>query len=343
MAPKMRYRGDFKDSRGQYTQVFFDSTGAFLIGELERLDPKVHQPLMEFTYHRDLPFRSDVTVADEYTSYMEIAYGAIGGPNANGKNWFSKQGNTIAAAQVDLTKTTLPFPLWAMGIDYDLPELESAQLLNRPLDQMKINAMQAKHQMDCDEQAYVGDTEIQQTGLVNNPRVVVNSAATGAGGSTLWAAKTPAEVLLDINTLLSNVWIQSALAVPPSKILLPPEAFKTLVNPVTDAGDRSIMTYVMENNIYKMQTGRDLDIKAVKWLADISEAGHGRMVAYTPKEDYVRFPLTPLQRTNIQYDLLKVKFAYWGRLGVVEFVKPETLGYVDEITEPIPFVPIPRG
>lgn len=320
-----------------YRRSFYDSTGAFLIGELERLDPIIHEPLVEFTYHRDLPIRRDATIADEYTSYMEEAFGAVGGVSAKGKNWFSKEGNVIGAAQVDLTKTTVPFPLWALGIDYDLPELESAMKLNRSIDQMKIDAMQMKHQMDSDEMAYVGDTYIKQYGLANSTRVMVDIAPNGASGSPLWRQKTPREILLDINTILQETWKASALAVPPSTILLPPEAFETLVLPVTEAGDRSIMTYVAENNIYKMNTGRELDIKAVKWLDDIgASAGSapttGRMIAYTPKENYVRFPLTPLQRTNVQYDLLKVKFAYYGRIGVVEIVKPETVHYLDGIT-----------
>lgn len=316
---------------------FYDSTGAFLVGELERLDPIIHEPLVEFTFHRDLPIRRDATIADEYTSYMEEAFGAVGGVSSKGKNWFSKEGNVIGAAQVDLTKTTVPFPLWALGIDYDLPELESAMKLNRSIDQMKIDAMQMKHQMDCDEMAYVGDTYIKQYGLANSTRVMVDMAPNGAAGGPFWRQKTPREILLDINTVLQETWKASALAVPPSTVLLPPEAFETLVLPVTEAGDRSIMTYVMENNIYKMNTGRELDIKAVKWLDDIGAGAgtapnSGRMIAYTPKENYVRFPLTPLQRTNVQYDLLKVKFAYYGRIGVVEIVKPETIHYLDGIT-----------
>lgn len=320
-----------------YGKTFFDSAGAFLEGELEKLDPIVHQPLMDFTFHRDLPIRRDATVADEYTSFIESSLGAVGGPSSNGKNWVGKEDTIIGAAQVDLTKTTVPFMLWALGIDYSLPELESAMKLNRPIDQLKIDAMQAKHQMDADEMAYIGDEEVKQAGLVNSDRVTLDVAPVGAGGSKLWSQKTPREVLNDINTLLSAAWKSSGLAVPPSKLLLPPEAFAVMVSPVTDAGDKSVMTYVAENNIYKMQTGRDLDIKAVKWLdtaAIGADKGKGRAVAYTPKETYVRFPITPLQRTNVQYDLLKVKFAYWGRIGVVEIVKPETIRYLDGITEP---------
>jgi hypothetical protein len=305
--------------------------GAFLVGELERLDPRIHEPLMGFTYHRDLPIRSDVTVGDEYTSFMWNAFGGIGGPKSGGKNWFSKEGNVIGAAQIDLQKDINPFPLWAMGVDYDLPELESAQQIGRPIDQMKVDAVQAKHQMDADELAYVGDTGLKLKGLANSADVVVDSAADGAAASPLWADKTPLEILKDINELLSATWRQSGLAVPPSHLLLPPDAFGPLLGPLGADGNKSVMTYVKENNIFSMATMREFKILPVKWLDNIGVGSVGRAVAYTPKENYVRFPITPLLRTNVQYDLLKVKFAYYGRMGGVEVVYPQTVHYLDGI------------
>jgi hypothetical protein len=44
-----------------------DSTGAFLIGELERLDQTLHMPLAAVTWSRDIDLREDVTLADEFS------------------------------------------------------------------------------------------------------------------------------------------------------------------------------------------------------------------------------------------------------------------------------------
>jgi hypothetical protein len=327
----------FRNSAGGYSRRFFDSTGAFLTGELEKLDPRIHQPLIgEFTYHRDVPIRSDVTVADEYTSFMWNALGGVGGPKSGGKNWFSKEGNIIGAAQIDLKKSVQIFPLWAMGVDYDLPELESAQQIGRPLDQMKIDAVQMKHQMDADSLAYLGDADLKITGLANSTDVVVDMAEDGASGSPFWSRKTPVEILRDVNELLTATWKQSALAVPPSHILLPPDALSPLMNPLSADGSKSVATYIKENNLFTTTTGREIKIVTVKWLDDIGTAvegvASGRAIAYTPKENYVRLPITPLLRTNVQYDLLKVKFAYYGRMGGVEVVYPDTVHYLDGIT-----------
>ena len=53
------------------------------------------------------------------------------------------------------------------------------------------------------------------------------------------------------------------------------------------------------------------------------------MVAYTKDKDRVRFPMTLLQRTPVQFDSIYHKATYFGRLGVVEVVYPQTLGYRD--------------
>ena len=42
-----------------------DSSGAFLVGELERLDKTLHAPLSSVTWGRDIDLREDVTIADE--------------------------------------------------------------------------------------------------------------------------------------------------------------------------------------------------------------------------------------------------------------------------------------
>ena len=56
-----------------------DSTGSFLVGELERLDQTIHAPLVAYTYGRDIQMREDVTIADEVSSFTNSAFAAAGG------------------------------------------------------------------------------------------------------------------------------------------------------------------------------------------------------------------------------------------------------------------------
>src|SRR5438105_2308056 len=69
-----------------------DSTGAFLVGELERLDMTFHGPLVSVSWQRDIDLRDDVTVADDASSFTLSTFGSAagaGGPNGvgQGNSW----------------------------------------------------------------------------------------------------------------------------------------------------------------------------------------------------------------------------------------------------------------
>src|SRR5882672_5615082 len=59
----LKYPVELTDSEGQVFTV--DSTGGLLIGELERLDQELHEPLVEVSYGRDIDMREDVTMGDD--------------------------------------------------------------------------------------------------------------------------------------------------------------------------------------------------------------------------------------------------------------------------------------
>lgn len=69
-----------------------DSTGAFLVGELERMDQSLNMPLVSVKWTRDMPLRSDISIADEVSSFTNTDFSSVGGPNPTGKNWMGKKG-----------------------------------------------------------------------------------------------------------------------------------------------------------------------------------------------------------------------------------------------------------
>lgn len=322
----------------------YDSTGAFLVGELERLDLKMHEPLAAVSYGRDIDLREDVTIADEVSSFTTSTFGSAGGLGAgngigNGKSWIGKSSDQISNVSVDIAKVPHALRPWALEIKYTILELESAAKLGRPIDQQKYAALQLKHQMDCDEQAYYGDTTTGDTGLVNCSTVTqVGPVANGAQGTPAWTTKTPAEILADVNTALNTVWANSAYAIVPSRILLPPAQFGYIATEiVSTAGSVSILKYLQENNLLTTSGRGKIDILPVKWAigagagGTIGTQGVDRMVVYTKEMDLIRWPMTMLQRTPVQYDSIYHKTTYFCRLGVVEAVYPETVGYFDGI------------
>jgi hypothetical protein len=319
-----------------------DSTGAFMVGELERLDLELHAPLAAVTWGRDIDLREDVTLADEVSSFTLstfAAQGSLGSGNGigNGKAWIGKASGQITGVSSDIAKIPHQLRPWAMELKYTILELESAAKLGRPIDQQKFEGLQLKHQMDIDEQVYIGDTTTGDTGLVNNSLVSnVSNVVNGVAGSASWATKSPDEILADVNAMLTSVWQASAWAVIPGRLMLPPAQFGFIsTQKVSNAGNVSILKYIQDNNLLTTSGKGKLEILPLKWLigagvgGTIGTVGVDRAVVYTKEKQRVRYPMTLLQRTPIQYDSIYHKTTYFCRLGSVEVVYPETIGYFD--------------
>jgi len=334
---RMMQRMSFKDGLMTFDAQTIDSSGAFLIGELERLDQTLHAPLAAVTWSRDIDLREDVSMADEFSSYTNSSFAAAPGVQGSGKAWVGKDANAITGIALDIGKTPTPLTLWAMQIGWTLPELESAQKLGRPVDQQKFAGMQLKYQMDIDEQVYVGDTALGFKGLTNGALVTnVTNATTGAwtGGTT-----TADQILADVNEIINSAWAASGYSVCPDTLLLPPLQYGYLVaNKVSNAGNISILEFLRQNSLSLAINGKALNVQPTKWLTGATRGGQGagaggadRMVAYTKDPIRVRFPLVPLQRTPLEYRDLRQLTTYFGKLGAVEFVYPETVAYRDGI------------
>lgn len=328
----------FKTSDGRTV----DSTGAFMVGELERLDLTLHEPLAAVTWGRDIDLREDVTLADEVSSFTLSTFAAQGGLGTgsgigNGKAWIGKSTNQITGISADIAKVPQQLRPWAMELKYTILELESAAKLGRPIDMQKFEGLQLKHQMDIDEQVYIGDTSTGDTGLVNSSRVTnVSNVVNGASLSAKWINKTPDEILSDVNTMLTSVWQASAWAVMPGRLMLPPAQFGYIsTQKVSAAGNVSILKYIQDNNLLTTSGKGKLEILPLKWLigsgvgGTLGTPGTDRAVVYTKEKQRVRYPMTMLQRTPIQYDSIYHKTTYFCRLGSVEMVYPETCGYFD--------------
>lgn len=309
-----------------FDQATIDSSGAFLIHELERLDQTLNLPLTSQTWSRDIQLREDVSIADEISSFTNTTFAAAGTPNANGKNWISPLATAIAGINVDIEKKGFPLELWGMELGWTVIELNAAAQVGRPIDTQKYDGMQLKWNMDTDEQVYIGDAAKGAKGLLNLSQVTPTNA------TKTWATSTADEIRASINQVLSNAWARSAYSKVPEDLLIPPEQYSFIASTiVSSAGNQSLLTYLETNTIAYHQNGKPLNIRPVKWMKGRGVGGTDRMVAYTNDKKFVRFPMVPLQSVPIQYRGLYQLVTYYGKLGAVEPVYPETLNYMDGI------------
>lgn len=310
----------------RFTDAEISSTGAFLVGELERLDQELYAPLADFTWSRDIDLREDVTIADEVTSFMLANYaGGFGSIGGSGKSWIKGMDTTPARVSVETSKVTTPLTPWGMEVSYSIFELQKAMQVGRPIDVQKYDAMKFKHQLDIDQQVYMGDEGIGVKGLLNNDAVVAKSNLGSVNVKTM-SAENAVNLF---NTVLESSWKATQYIRIPDTILIPPALFAALASKQLPNVDKNVLEYVLQNNI-AVSNGGKLTIRPVKWLNDSSiNSGNGRLVAYTKARDVVRFPLVQLQSMAPQFRDFMQSVPYYGALGGVEFVRPEMVYYGD--------------
>nr|DAQ83240.1 MAG TPA: major capsid protein [Caudoviricetes sp.] len=308
----------------KFTDSEIASTGAFLTGELEKLDQTLYAPYSDFTWTRDMPLRNDVTIADEVTSFIlqNFAFG-FGGTGAGTKSWIKGMSTTPAQTSVSGSKVTSPVTPWGMEVAYDIFELQKAMQVGRPIDVQKYDAMKLKHQMDIENMVYLGDAEVGVKGLLNNDAVV---AKQNIGTLTDADADTCRNFF---NTVLDAAWKATSYIRCPNRILIPPALYSKLASTPLPNTDKSLLEWIKVNNL-AASLGNGVQILPCRMLADSSiNSGKGRVVAYTMERDVVRFPLVQLQSMPVQYRSYQQVVPYYGALGAVEFVRPEMIYYGD--------------
>lgn len=305
-----------------------ENAGTYFISELERLDPKLNQPLVQFTHTRDIDLREDITIGDTDASFQFSTLGGAGGPDQNGYRYSWVAGNTtnIPAINANVNKVKQDLMLWAQVVQYNIQELAASQQQNRPIDQIKIDNVILKENMDTDRMVYLGDENRDAHGLATNKNIeIVKAVNPYKPGIT-----TPEEALSQIVLPINMVYNRSGTSISPNRLLLPPSIYVDLVTKQSNnAASNSLITYLKENNLYTSIIGDDFGIYPVKWLENAGTNGGRRCIAYYKNKDFIRFPKVPLQRSQPQWHQLWFETTFFSKMGMVEFIYPETVAYMD--------------
>ena len=274
---------------------------AFLVGELEKRDEKLHEPLTSITWPRDMPVKTGGGWVDS-VSVMDVSYASGEGSN---DGLIGNESNDLPMIQADIGKDTYKVFQWGHIVSVPLIDQQKLQKIGRSLDDILNRGLHLVHDKMLDRNVYQGIAKAGSYGLVNDPLITTVTAAphTSGGSDTQWSGKTPDEILADVNRVLLATWQASEydLSGMANHILIPPEQYTLLVSTkVGVTGDKSILQFLLENNLGKNQ-GNDLFIAPSVWCDGAGTGGADRMVAYCNNEDRVRFDITvPLQRMLTQ-------------------------------------------
>lgn len=167
-----------------------------------------------------------------------------------------------------------------IGYDYNMEELRTSAFMRRPVSETKLTAAIEGYRRHMNDVGLNGEASSGFTGLFNNTLVPQGNAPTGN-----WALATPANILKDINAGIQAVWNNTAFNDMITDVVMSPAAFAYIAStPRSDNSDKTILQYIKENNIAKVQRGIDLNFQPGYGL-DTGGAGGTKRALY-----YVKSP-----------------------------------------------------
>ena len=322
-----KYIGD--QTSGIIRQMLGDA-GAYFIGQLEALDQRMAMPITAVTYSRDIERRPDIGPYNELASFTRLKFAAAQG-DQDDIEFDSDVTTEYQQVNVEQEKITTPIFAKTMKTRWTLAEIEKAALSGMPLETQLFESLNTDNQLKIDRLHYMGSQKYGFGGLLNHGSVLnVSPVAAGAGGLPNFEAKTPEEILADVNEILRSVWTATGLAIMPNRILVSQRIMSALSIPIAPLSGVSILKYLQDNAICKIIDGKDLEIVPVKWASGAGAAGTDRMVAYVPGLDNLASIFSPMQ----QYGAMEVRDVafhqhYRFAFGGLQLRYPEKMAYRD--------------
>lgn len=241
----------------------------------------------------------------------------------------SLRGRDIPLVDVAYARKSMPVQSGAIGYDYTIDELRESAHVGKPIDTRKMDAAQEGYARHLNDVALNGEAISGITGLFNGPQVPVVTAPTGT-----WATATADNMLNDINTLILSVWTSTAYNDFPTHVVLAPTALAILSSRrASPGGDgKTILQYVIENNIAKTQRNQVITFTAGYALETGGAGSTRRMMAYVKSDQrlIMHVPM-PLQFLAPQFLGFHVQVPGSYKYSGVEFRFPKSAAYMDGI------------
>lgn len=246
-----------------------------------------------------------------------------------------RKGQNVSSVGTTIDKVNVPIESAGVTANFDRADAR-AVLMGHDQNLMTElgEVMREASERHLEATFFFGFDELGYRGFLDYPGVPLTTAALNAGAtSTLWADKTGDEIVFDVQTGISDVFIATKGVHIPGHIALPPEQFAALTSiKASAAADKSLMEYLETNNIYTKKTGNKLTFQDLRYLAGAGAGGTDRMVLF--EKDKKNF----WQPMPLPFDMLTPQENGFGVDLLAEYVfgsfhikRPLSMEYVDGI------------
>lgn len=248
-------------------------------------------------------------------------------------DWISGMAKDIPLADVTRGSSSIDYEMAALGYEFSLEEVNVAAMLGMPLTTMKADAARRGSQELLYDLALFGSTRKGMAGLLNSALAASGLVANNAGAtSRLWVNKTPAEILADVDGILTGAYLGTNTVELADTLLVSPQRLQYLNSTTMSAtNSETILSFIQRTNFYKLTTGRDLTIRAVRGLATAGAGGTQRMAAYSrnPRTAVFHLPMPHKFLPTWQNGPMNFLIPGIMRTGGTEIRRPSAVRYAD--------------
>lgn len=293
---------------------------AFLAQELEFIE----QEITRFQYP-SIKFRTLVPVDNNYPAGVEtISYKEY--DSYGMAKFISHYGDDMPFAEVKGEKFSSNVESMGVGYMYTTQELRAAAMSGFPLDRERAQTAGEMIERKMDHTAALGAPEVNMKGFARHPNVPIDTpTADGTGSSTLFANKSPSQILRDLHAFVQGMVDDTLEIHTPDTLLMPPHLWGVLTSTYLDSTARStIMSAFLETNPWIKSAG------SWRHLTAAGDDGGGRLVAYRrdPRICKVAIPMEAIQHEP-EKEGLSFKVPMEARFGGVIVKQPLAMRYLD--------------
>lgn len=211
---------------------------------------------------------------------------------------------------------------------YSIKEIRRAQMAGLNLNARRAETARRAIDQLINDIAFSGDTTYNLQGLISYPGITEYTVPNdGTGSSKLWSTKTPDQIVRDVTGMVDAVVDTTNGIEAPDTLILPLSQYLIIANTrMTDGNDKTIMTYIMENNPF---------IKTIEWVTELKSAGAGstdRMMLYArdPRNLTLEIP-QPFEQFPPQQKGMEFEVPCHAETGGVIVYYPLSISFGDGI------------
>lgn len=235
----------------------------------------------------------------------------------------------IPYASTNMAQNTHNYHLAAIGYEWNTQELQRAAKLGRSLSADKAGAAVLASERFIYNIAMTGNTEKNWTGFVNNASAPSAQVANdGTGPSRLWTAKTPDQILRDINAAITAVETGTGETHVANTLVIPTSAYNYLATTRVGANsDTTILAFLQANNA----AGEGLTILKSRALETAGTGVTTRLIAYDNNSQVLKFHLPGPHQFLPAFQKSSLVYEVGGLMNVggVEVRLPKAIVYRD--------------